>query len=79
MKQFLMASALTAALMGSAARVENIGVSMALCDGNFLTVPRKGRVDCANIKDGVTLQIEKTQNDMGERLNQIQSFIALGV
>lgn len=79
MKKFLMASALTSALMGSAAHAENIGVSMALFDDNFLTVLRNGMVDYAKTKDGVTLQIEDAQNDVGKQLNQIQNFVASGV
>ncbi|MDT1062645.1 sugar ABC transporter substrate-binding protein [Paracoccus sp. CPCC 101403] len=79
MKAFLMASALGSALMASAVHAENIGVSMALFDDNFLTVLRNGMVDYAKTKDGVTLQIEDAQNDVGKQLNQIQNFVASGV
>lgn len=79
MKKFLVAGALTAALMGSVAHAENIGVSMALFDDNFLTVLRNGMSDYAKGKDGVTLQIEDAQNDVGKQLNQIQNFVASGV
>lgn len=79
MKTFVMAGALTAALMGSAAHAENIGVSMALFDDNFLTVLRNGMSDYAAAQDGVTLQIEDAQNDVGKQLNQIQNFVASGV
>lgn len=79
MKKFLMASALASTLMGSAAYAENIGVSMAQFDDNFLTVLRNGMVDYAKTQDGVTLQIEDAQNDVGKQLNQIQNFVASGV
>ncbi|QEU07137.1 sugar ABC transporter substrate-binding protein [Paracoccus yeei] len=79
MKTFVMAGALTTALMGSVAHAENIGVSMALFDDNFLTVLRNGMSDYAAAQDGVTLQIEDAQNDVGKQLNQIQNFVASGV
>jgi ABC-type sugar transport system substrate-binding protein len=68
-----------AALVSSTAMAENIGVSMALFDDNFLTVLRNGMSDYAGTQDGVTLQIEDAQNDVGKQLNQIQNFIASGV
>lgn len=78
MKTFLMTTALVAGL-GSAAAAENIGISMALFDDNFLTVLRNGMQDHAAGLDGVTLQIEDAQNDVGRQLNQIQNFVASGV
>ncbi len=77
-KTFLMTTALVAGL-GSAASAENIGVSMALFDDNFLTVLRNGMQDYAAGLDDVTLQIEDAQNDVGRQLNQIQNFVASGV
>jgi len=77
-KTFLMTTALVAGL-GSAAAAENIGISMALFDDNFLTVLRNGMQDHAAGLDGVTLQIEDAQNDVGRQLNQIQNFVASGV
>ncbi|MFN7052723.1 MAG: sugar ABC transporter substrate-binding protein [Gemmobacter sp.] len=79
MKKFLIAGTMAATLMGTAASAENIGVSMALFDDNFLTVLRNGMIDYAGQQDGVTLQIEDAQNDVGKQLNQIQNFIASGV
>jgi len=77
-KKFLMTTALVASL-GSAAAAENIGVSMALFDDNFLTVLRGGMQDYAATLDDVSLQIEDAQNDVGRQLNQIQNFVASGV
>ncbi|MTE01613.1 substrate-binding domain-containing protein [Paracoccus sp. YIM 132242] len=78
MKRLLTATAICA-VMGTAAQAENIGVSMALFDDNFLTVLRNGMGDHAATLDGVTLQIEDAQNDVGKQLNQIQNFVASGV
>ncbi|MDP5307850.1 sugar ABC transporter substrate-binding protein [Paracoccus spongiarum] len=78
MKKFLMTTAMVAGLAGGA-DAENIGVSMALFDDNFLTVLRNGMQDYAGSLDGVTLQIEDAQNDVGKQLNQIQNFVASGV
>lgn len=79
MKKTLIIGTMAAALMGSAASAENIGVSMALFDDNFLTVLRNGMSDYAGGLNGVTLQVEDAQNDVSKQLNQIQNFIAAGV
>jgi ABC-type sugar transport system substrate-binding protein len=78
MKRLLTATAIFA-VMGTVAQAENIGVSMALFDDNFLTVLRNGMQEHAATMDGVTLQIEDAQNDVGKQLNQIQNFVASGV
>ena len=78
MKKVLISTALVG-LMATAAQAENVGVSMALFDDNFLTVLRNGMADHAKTLDGVTLQIEDAQNDVGKQLNQIQNFVASGV
>jgi len=62
----LILGAISAALMSTAAHAENIGVSMALFDDNFLTVLRNGMNEYAKTKDDVTLQIEDAQNDVLE-------------
>ncbi|KXF79068.1 rhizopine-binding protein [Paramesorhizobium deserti] len=78
MKKFLLAAAVSALMTGSAL-AENIGVSMALFDDNFLTVLRNGMQDYAKTKDDVNLQVEDAQNDVSKQLSQIQNFIAQGV
>lgn len=67
------------AIMTMSAHAENIGVSMALFDDNFLTVLRNGMIDYAKTLDGVTLQVEDAQNDVAKQQSQIQNFIAAGV
>ncbi|WP_151720532.1 sugar ABC transporter substrate-binding protein [Gemmobacter serpentinus] len=76
MKKFLIAGIAT--LMGTSAMAENIGVSMALFDDNFLTVLRNGMIDQGKAI-GVDLQVEDAQNDVAKQLDQINNFIASGV
>src|SRR5215470_4501114 len=78
MKKVLLSVAFSALMAGSA-YAENIGVSMALFDDNFLTVLRNGMQDYAKTKSGVNLQVEDAQNDVSKQLSQIQNFIAQGV
>jgi inositol transport system substrate-binding protein len=78
MKKLLLGVAMSALMIG-AARAENIGVSMALFDDNFLTVLRNGMVDYSKSLDGVNLQVEDAQNDVAKQLDQIKNFIASGV
>lgn len=75
MKKLLLAATILSMTAGSAL-AENIGVSMAKFDDNFLTVLRNGMQDYAKTKSGVSLQVEDAQNDVGKQLNQIQNFIA---
>ncbi|OLP56308.1 rhizopine-binding protein [Rhizobium rhizosphaerae] len=78
MKSKLVMAALLAGMMAGTAQAQNVGVSMALFDDNFLTVLRNGMIDYSKEKD-VKLQIEDAQNDVGKQLNQIQNFVASGV
>ncbi len=67
------------ALMGTTAMAQDIGVSMALFDDNFLTVLRNGMIETASGMGGVNLQVEDAQNDVAKQLDQINNFIASGV
>ena len=67
-----------AALMGTSAMAEGVGVSMALFDDNFLTVLRNG-IQAHADATGVAVQIEDAQNDVAKQLDQINNFIASGV
>ncbi|PZQ48503.1 MAG: rhizopine-binding protein [Rhodovulum sulfidophilum] len=78
MKRLLITAAALGVIAGSAS-AQTVGVSMALFDDNFLTVLRNGLVDYAATKDGVTVQVEDAQNDVGKQLNQIENFVAGGV
>ena len=77
MKRLLLALAASTAIISGAA-AENIGVSMALFDDNFLTVLRNGIQKYAD-ENGHTVQIEDAQNDVAKQLDQINNFIASGV
>lgn len=79
MKKTLLAATAATALMASMANAQNIGVSMALFDDNFLTVLRNGMISMAAEMDGVTLQVEDAQNDVARQLDQINNFVASGV
>jgi inositol transport system substrate-binding protein len=77
MKKILLVAGF-ASLMSTTAMAQNIGVSMALFDDNFLTVLRNGiqaQADAA----GLNVQIEDAQNDVAKQLDQINNFIASGV
>jgi inositol transport system substrate-binding protein len=77
MKKILLSAGL-ASLMSTTAMAQDIGVSMALFDDNFLTVLRNGiqaQADAA----GLNVQIEDAQNDVAKQLDQINNFIASGV
>ena len=68
-----------AALMSTSAMAETVGVSMAKFDDNFLTVLRNGITEYAETQEGVEVQVEDAQNDVGKQLDQINNFIAAGV
>ena len=78
MKKYLLGVAF-AALMSSYAQAENVAVSMARFDDNFLTVLRNGMIDYGKTLDGVNLQVEDAQNDVAKQLDQIKNFVASGV
>ena len=63
MKSMYLAAAL-AALLGSAASAETIGVSMQSFDNNFQTLLREGLNGRATEVNGVNLQIEDAQTDI---------------
>jgi inositol transport system substrate-binding protein len=68
-----------AALLGSSALAQDVGVSMAKFDDNFLTVLRNGLVEYGATLPSVNLQVEDAQNDVAKQLDQINNFIASGV
>ena len=78
MKKTLLIAGL-AALLGTTAMAENIGVSMAKFDDNFLTVLRTGMEEHAATLEGVTLQVEDAGDDVAKQLDQVNNFIASGV
>ncbi len=78
MRKLMASTAVLVSLAGSVS-AQDIGVSMALFDDNFLTVLRNGMTEYAGSLDGVDIQVEDAQNDVGKQLDQINNFIASGV
>ena len=78
LKKTIIVAGLTS-LISTSVMAENIGVTMALFDDNFLTVLRNGIQKMADEMDGVNVQIEDAQNDVAKQLDQINNFAASGV
>jgi inositol transport system substrate-binding protein len=68
-----------ASLLASGASAETIGVSMQSFDDNFQTLLRNGLAGRAAKLEGVNVQFEDAQRDVGRQLSQIDNFIASGV
>ncbi len=66
-------------LVAGPAAAENIGVTMAAFDDNFLTLLREGMQTHATMLPGVNLQAEDATNDVTKQLSQVQNFLASGV
>jgi inositol transport system substrate-binding protein len=77
MKRILLSGVIVLSMAGTAL-AQNVGVTMALFDDNFLTVLRNG-IQADAEKMGVTIQIEDAQNDVAKQLDQIKNFAASGV
>ena len=75
----LLAGVALATLVAQGAAAQNVAVSMARFDDNFLTVLRNGLVEYAGTLDGVEVQVEDAQNDVAKQLDQINNFVASGV
>ena len=78
LKKTIVVAGLTS-LISTSVMAENIGVTMALFDDNFLTVLRNGIQKMADEMNGVNVQIEDSQNDVAKQLDQINNFAASGV
>lgn len=78
MKTILLAASI-AALMAGQANAETIGVSMQSFDDNFQTLLRNGITEGAAKLEGVEVQLEDSQRDVGKQLSQVNNFIASGV
>jgi inositol transport system substrate-binding protein len=78
MKKILISAGLVA-LMSGPAIAQEIGATIAAFDDNWLTVMRTGMVDYAAGLDGVSMQVEDANNDVGKQLDQVKNFVAAGV
>ncbi|ATG73577.1 sugar ABC transporter substrate-binding protein [Zobellella denitrificans] len=75
-KKLIVASALASVLpFGAYAEDIKIGVSMALFDDNFLTLVRQAMQEKTAELDGVSAQFEDAKNDVGQQLQQVESFV----
>lgn len=68
-----------ALMLASGASAETIGVTMQSFDNNFQTLLRHGITDRASKLEGVEVQLEDSQTDVGKQLDQVNNFIASGV
>jgi inositol transport system substrate-binding protein len=68
-----------ALMLASGASAETIGVSMQSFDNNFQTLLRHGITERAAELEGVDVQVEDSQTDVGKQLDQVNNFIASGV
>ena len=59
-----------AGLMATTAMAETIGLTMATFDDNFLTVLRNGMLEYGATLDGVTVQAEDANADVGKQLSR---------
>jgi ABC-type sugar transport system substrate-binding protein len=78
MRTILLATSI-AALLASGAQAETIGVSMQSFDDNFQALLRNGLTGHAAKLEGVSVQLEDAQRDVGKQLSQVNNFIASGV
>lgn len=76
MKRLMITTAF--ALSAFSAQAQQIGVTMAQFDNNFLTLLRES-IEEAGVAEGVSLQFEDAQNDVPRQLSQIENFISSGV
>ena len=83
MKKTLAAMAVTtlmsSALMTTTAMAQELGASIGRFDDNFLTVMRNGMVEHADSIDGVSMQVEDANDDIGRQIDQVKNFVAAGV
>ena len=78
MRTTLLTAGLAAILAGQASAA-TIGVSMQSFDDNFQTLLRNGISARAAQLDGVEVQLEDSQRDVGKQISQVNNFIASSV
>ena len=78
MKKTLISASLATLLASAAANAETVGIAFATFDDNFHTVMRTKIQERADSLEGVDVQFEDAQNDVGKQLDQVNNFIASG-
>ncbi|TLU74379.1 sugar ABC transporter substrate-binding protein [Lichenicoccus roseus] len=78
MKKSLLAAACVLAVTAAPAVAKplSIGVSMALFDDNFLTTVRQAMATHAQSIQGLQVQFQDAQGDVGKQLSEVQNFIS---
>lgn len=61
------------------AAAQDIGVAISNFDDNFLTLLREEMSKSAAEHEGMSLQFEDAQRDVGRQLSQVENFVATGV
>jgi ribose transport system substrate-binding protein/inositol transport system substrate-binding protein len=73
------AGALAAGLGHAAASAQQIGVTISNFNDNFLTLLRQAMTEAAAAHEGVDLQFEDAQLEVGRQLDQVNNFVASGL
>jgi ribose transport system substrate-binding protein/inositol transport system substrate-binding protein len=73
------ASAFAAGLGQAPAWPQEIGVTISNFNDNFLTLLREAMTAAAAEHEGVSLQFEDSQLEVGRQLDQVQNFVASGL
>ena len=79
MKKTLISASLATLLASATANAETVGIAFATFDDNFHTVMRTKIQERADRLEGVDVQFEDAQNDLGKQMDQVNNFIASGV
>ena len=74
--RFAVALGLIVASSPALAKPMVIGVSMALFDDNFLTTVRNAMARRAHEVDGLQIQFQDAQGDVGKQLSEVQNFVS---
>jgi ABC-type sugar transport system substrate-binding protein len=79
LKTIVAAGALAAGVGWVPATAQEIGVTISNFNDNFLTLLREAMTAAANEHEGVSLQFEDAQLEVGRQLSQVENFVASGV
>ena len=79
MKKTLISVGLATLMASAGAKAETVGIAFATFDDNFHTVMRTKIQEHADGLEGVDVQFEDAQYDLGKQMDQVNNFIASGV
>ena len=78
-RSLVVVGALAAGIGGGPASAQSIGVTISNFNDNFLTLLRQAMTSAAAEREGVELQFEDSQLEVGRQLDQVNNFVASGV